>query len=152
MQVPTKSIFKHDIFRTHDKIVYHRNLFEYFLKDLYIHLGNTLLVNDALYKCYQNPLNIIFVESYEKQKNFKNLLVRIIIPYLELFHYSKFNLPIFVEDNPFGTIRNTVEDDVKYKTLFEKCIDKCNVSFYKNILKSTISSHNFPFLSLSIFG
>ncbi len=99
----------------------------------------------------KNPhFNVIFVEFYEEQK--KKKLVSTIIPYLELFHQFGFNVPIFVEDNPFGTIRNIIEDDVKYKTLFEKCINKCNVSFYKNTLKSIISSQNFPFFSFSIFG
>jgi hypothetical protein len=87
-----------------------------------------------------------FLLSPMKNKKIKKKkLVSIIIPYLELFHYARFNFPIFVENNPFGTIRNIIEDDVKYKTLFEKCSDKCNVSFYKNTLKSIISSQFFPY-------
>jgi hypothetical protein len=70
LQVPTKSISKHDTSRTHDKIVYHKNLFKYFFRDPYICLGNTLLVDDTLYECCQNlPFNVIFVESYEEQKS-----------------------------------------------------------------------------------
>jgi hypothetical protein len=35
-------------------------------------------------------------------------------------HYSGLNVPTFVEDNPFGTIISIIEDDIEYKTLFEK--------------------------------
>jgi hypothetical protein len=51
--------------------------------------------------------------------------------FTQLFHYSRLNVPTFVEDNPFGTIKHVAKDDVKYNTLFEKCTNKCNASFYK---------------------
>jgi hypothetical protein len=35
-------------------------------------------------------------------------------------HYFRLSVPTFVEDNPFGTIRSIIEDDIEYKTLFEK--------------------------------
>lgn len=36
------------------------------------------------------------------------------------FHYSRLSVPTFVEDNPFGIIKSIIEDDIEYKTLFEK--------------------------------
>jgi len=72
--------------------------------------------------------------------------------FTQLFHYSRLNVPTFVEDNPFGTIKHVTKDDVKYNTLFEKCTNKCDASFYKNTLTSIISSQHFPFLKIYIFG
>jgi hypothetical protein len=46
-----------------------KTFLNFFLKNPYIHHGNTLLVDDTLYKCYRNPpFDAIFVQSYEKQK------------------------------------------------------------------------------------
>jgi hypothetical protein len=39
--------------------------------------------------------------------------VRTFFPYLELFHYFGLNVPAFVIDNPFGTIKSFVEYDIK---------------------------------------
>ncbi len=60
---------KHDILRIHDKIIYHKKKIGFFLKYLYIQLGNTLLVDNMPYKCCKNlAFNIIFFHSYEEEK------------------------------------------------------------------------------------
>jgi hypothetical protein len=51
---------------THDKLVYHKNISNFFTRNLDTHLGNTLLVDDMPYRtCLNPPCNAIFVESYE---------------------------------------------------------------------------------------
>ncbi len=51
---------------THDKLIYHKNIFDFFPRYLDTHLGNTLLVDDTPYRnCLNPPSNAIFVESYE---------------------------------------------------------------------------------------
>jgi hypothetical protein len=50
-----------------------------------------------------------------------NYVLGTLLPYLESFHYSGFNVPTFVENYPFGAIKSFKEDDVKFWTLFEKC-------------------------------
>jgi hypothetical protein len=64
----------------------------------------------------------------------ENDIVGILLPYLKSLHYFGFNVPIYVQDNPFGVIKHVTKDDTKYITLFEKCFKMFNVSFYKNSL------------------
>jgi hypothetical protein len=107
---------------TCDTKIYHKNHSNFFLKYHNGHLGNTLLVDDMPYKTCQNPhFNVIFIEFYEDMPEEENYLLGSLLPYLKLFHYSGFNVPTFVENYPFGAIRNLKEDDVKFWTLFEKC-------------------------------
>ncbi len=87
------------------KVVYHRNLFDFFVKYLDIHLRNTLLLDETLHKTYMNPpFNLMFVESFRH----KNYLVGNVLPYLELLHYYGLSVSMFVEENPFGTIKNVL--------------------------------------------
>jgi len=51
---------------THDKTIYHENLFDFFHTYHNTQLGNTLLEDDMPYKtCLNLPFNAIFVECYE---------------------------------------------------------------------------------------
>jgi hypothetical protein len=97
----------------HDKIIYHKNLFDFFLRYLNIHLGNTLLVNDMPYKtCLNLPFNAIFVVSYEYAPKDDNYLMKTFLSYLEFIQYSRLSVPTFVELYPFGAIKRIKEDDV----------------------------------------
>jgi hypothetical protein len=69
LQFPIKLGHYHVDRLTHDKLIYHKNLFDFSPRYPNIHLGNTLLVNNTPYKTYLNPpSNAIFVESYECAK------------------------------------------------------------------------------------
>ncbi len=72
---------------THDKLIYHKNLFCFFPKYLDIHLGNTLLVDDTPYTtCLNLPFNAIFVESYEYAPKEDNYLMKTFLLYLKFLH------------------------------------------------------------------
>jgi hypothetical protein len=74
-----------------------------------------------------------------------NYLLKTFLPCLESFHYSRLNVPTFVEDYPFGTIKKFNEDNVRFWTLFEKCTMVCKANFYRNWLTFIVNSLNFPF-------
>jgi len=69
-----------------------------------------------------------------------NYFLRILLPYLKLFHYSGFSVPTFVENYPFGAIKRFKEDDVKFWMLFEKCTMAYNANFYRNQSTFVVSS------------
>ncbi len=78
----------------HDKLIYHNNLFDFYLRYHNIHLGNTLLVDDAPYRtCLNSPFNAIFVESYEYAPKEDNYSMKTLLLYLEFLHYSRLNVP-----------------------------------------------------------
>ncbi len=105
-----------------DTKIYHKNHFDIFPKYHSAHLGNTLLVEDMLHITCQNPsFNVIFIEFYEDMLKEDSYLLGTFFPHVELFHYSRFNVPTLVENYPFVAIRSFKEDDVKIWTLFEKC-------------------------------
>jgi hypothetical protein len=62
----------------------------------------------------------------------ENDIVGILLSYLKSLHYFGLNVPIYVQDNPFGAIKHVMADDIEYIMLFEKCSSKCHVRFYKN--------------------
>jgi hypothetical protein len=68
-------------------------------------------------------------------------------PYLEFFHYSRLNVPTFVELYLFDTIKSIKKDDVKFWRLFKKCAMVCSTSFYKNCSTYIISNPNILFCS-----
>lgn len=53
-----------------------------------------------------------------------------ILFYLEALQSLRLNVPTFVEDNPFNSIRHINWNDPKYKTLFAYCGGSCDVSYY----------------------
>ncbi len=86
----------------HNKLRYHKNLSDFFLRYLNIHLGNTLLVDNTPYRTYLSPpFNAIFVEFYGYAPKEDNYLMRTLFPYLEFLHYFGFSVPTFVELYPF---------------------------------------------------
>jgi hypothetical protein len=114
----------------------------------YNHVQNTLLVDDTPYKtCLNLPSNAIFVESYEYAPKKDNYLMKTLLPYLKFFHYFGLSVPTFVELYPFGAIRSIKEDDVRFRTLFEKCTMVRSTNFYKNRSTFVVSSPNIFFCS-----
>ncbi len=53
-----------------------------------------------------------------------------ILLYLEVLQFSKFSVPTFVERNPFGSVKHISPNDPQYKTNFQVCSSRCNVSYY----------------------
>ncbi len=99
----------------HDKNIYHKNLSNFFPRYPNIHLRNTLLVDNVPYRtCLNPPFNAIFVESYEYTPKEDNYLMKILLLYLEFFHYFGLNVLTFVDLNPFSAIRNIKEDGVRF--------------------------------------
>jgi hypothetical protein len=137
---------------THNELVYHKNLYEFFVRYPNTHLGNTLLVDDAPYRTYLNlPFNAIFIESYEYTPKEDNYLMKTIFPYLEFLHNSRLIVPTFVELYPFSTIRSIKEDDVKFQMSFKKCTMAYFAIFCINRLTSIESSPNILFCSFLPF-
>ncbi len=64
--------------------------------------------------CLNPPSNAIFVESYEYVLKEDNYLMKVLLPYLEFFHYIGLNVPTFVELYPFDAIRCIKENDVRF--------------------------------------
>ncbi len=69
------------------------------------------------------------MQSFISVKEKVNDLVGIILSYLKLPHYSRFCVPIYVQDNPFSAIKHVTKDDSDYNTIFEKCFSNCNANF-----------------------
>ncbi len=130
LRFPFKRYYNHVNHPTHDKIIYHKNLFYFFPRYLNIHLGNTLLVDDMPYRtCLNPPFNAIFVEFYKDLPKENNYLMKTFLLYLKSFHYTRLSVCIFVELYPFGTIRSLKEYDVRFWTLFQKCTMACCAIF-----------------------
>jgi len=91
---------------THDKLIYHNNLSNFFPRYLNPHLGNTLLVDNTPYKtCLNSPSNAVFVESYEYTPKKDNYLMKTLFLYLKFLHYSRLIVPTFMELYPFGPLK-----------------------------------------------
>lgn len=67
-----------------EKRIFHKNLSFLFSKHSYVHVGNTLLVDDTPYKSlFNGPFNAIYVKSFEKFGRDDNYLLGTILPYME---------------------------------------------------------------------
>jgi hypothetical protein len=80
------------------KPIFHKNFDVFFNKHLGIHLGNTLLINEMLYKnVFNESFNAIFLKSFDMpNKNPNDYFIFIILPYLEHFHHSRISALAFV--------------------------------------------------------
>jgi hypothetical protein len=143
LQFPIKSCYYRVDRFTHDKLIYHKNIFDFLPKYHDIHFGNTLLVDDMPYKTYLNPpSNAIFVESYEYMPKEDNYLMKTLLPYLEFLQYSRLSVPTFVEFYSFSTIRSIKDDDGRFWMLFAKCTMVYSTNFCRNCSTSLVSSPN----------
>jgi len=104
----------------HDKLIYHKNLFDFFPWYPNIHLGNTLFVDNTPYITYLNPSVNAIIEFYEYAPKEDNYLTKIFLSYLKFLHNYGLNVPTFMELYPFNAIRSIKENNVKFQTLFEK--------------------------------
>ncbi len=88
-----------------DKPIFHKNLDVFFFTFIYIHIGNMLLVDDTPYKNMFNGLyNAIFLESFNDLHGEDRYLLGFVLPYLENLHSFEYDVPTFVEHNPFSKI------------------------------------------------
>ncbi len=102
VQFPIKVGHYHVDCLIHNKLIYHKNLSNFFLRYFNIHLGNTLLVDNTPYRTYLSlPFNAMFVESYGYAPKEDNYLMTTLLPYLEFLHYFGLSVPTFVELYPF---------------------------------------------------
>jgi hypothetical protein len=89
----------------------------------YIHVGNTLLVNNNPYKNMFNGFyNAIFLESFDSLRGEDNYLLGNILLYLKSLHFLRYGVCTYVEHNPFGHIKCINQNDLgQFKMLFVKC-------------------------------
>ncbi len=97
--------------------------------------------------CLNPPFNAIFIESNEYVPKEDIYLMKTLFPYLKFLHNPKFSVPTFMEFYPFGTIRNIMEDDVRFWTMFKKCTMACFANFCRNHSTSIVSNPNIIFCS-----
>jgi hypothetical protein len=82
-----------------------------------------LLVDDAPYKnMFNGPYSAIFLESFDGCRGEDQCLLGSILPYLENLQLSRYDVPTFVEHNPFGRISCIDRNNLGlFKMLFLKC-------------------------------
>jgi len=97
-----------------------------------------------------SPLVSFLFQSYEEEIVKKYYLVYIVLPHLESLHSSRLSVTIFVEHNPFCVINSSIEVDVKYVMLFEKCSNECSIQFCSH--KWTSKTKNNFILTSSILS
>jgi len=74
-----------------DKPIFHKNIHVFFSKYHDIHVGNTLLVDDTLYKSmFNEPFNAIFLQSFHNSNKDNTYLLWVILLYLKPFHCFEF--------------------------------------------------------------
>jgi hypothetical protein len=89
-----------------DKAIFHKNLDILFSPYPYTHAGNTLLVNNMPYKnMFNGPYSAIFLDSFDGCCGEDQYLLGCVFLYLENLHSFGYNVPTFVEHNPFGRVK-----------------------------------------------
>ncbi len=95
-----------------NKPIFHKNLDVFFSTYPYIHVNNTLLIDDTPYKSmFNNSHSAIFLESFSSLDGEDQYLLGFVLFYLENFHLSEYIIHTFVEHNPFGGIRCIDQDN-----------------------------------------
>ncbi len=118
-----------------EKLVFHKNIEDFFHLFHGTTLENTLLVDDMPHKSMFNPpFSAIFFDTFYGSHVDGNYLLKNVFPYLESLHSSRMRVYKFVELNPFGSIANVLLDDVRYAKL-NACCFKCD-EFFCNKVKS----------------
>jgi hypothetical protein len=128
--------FKNDHFllKKLDKLVFHKNLKNFFYFFPSVTFENTLLVDDMFHKSMFNPLyNAIFFKIFYGSHTNDNHLFHIILIYLESLHFYRMWVYKFVELNPFGNITDMALGDPRYEKLNVRCSAKCNETFYSKV-------------------
>ncbi len=113
-----------------DKVVFHKNLKDFFHLFYGTPFENTLLIDNTFHKSMFNPpCSAIFFETFYKSPTDGNYLLNTILPYLESLHLSRMQVYKFVELNPFGSIIDVLPGDSRYEKLNVHCSTKCNEIF-----------------------
>jgi hypothetical protein len=103
-----------------------------------MHASNMLFINNMPYKSLFNGLfNAIFLKSFVNfcGDDHLNLLGTILL-YLESLQFFGYDVPTFVQLNPFGSIKCINCDDPKqYEILFVECNNVCKPSYY-NVMQT----------------
>jgi len=118
-----------------DKLIFHKNLDIFFSMFPYIHVGNTLLLDNTPYKSMFNcSYHAIFLELFNSFHGDNQYLLGFILPYLENLHLSRYGVLIFLEDNPFGRIKCINPNNPRlFKMLFMKCSPTCQPIFCNSV-------------------
>jgi len=104
------------------------------------------IIDNTPYITYLNPsFNAIFVEFYEYAPKEDNYLTKKFLSYLKFLHNYGLNVLTFVELYPFNAIKSIKENNVKFRTLFEKCTMAYSTSLCKNCFTFIVSSPNIFF-------
>jgi hypothetical protein len=110
-----------------EKLVFHKNIEDFFRLFHGIALESTLLVDDMPHKSMFNlPFSPIFFDTIYGSHIDRNYLLKSVFPYLESLHSSRMQVYKFVELNPFGSIVNVLLDDIRYAKLNACCFVKCD--------------------------
>jgi hypothetical protein len=89
-----------------DKPIFHKNLDILIYAYPYIHVGNTFLIDNTPYKnMFNDPYNDIFLDSFDGRCGENHYLLGSVFLYFENLHSFGYDIPTFVEHNPFGRIR-----------------------------------------------
>ncbi len=127
---------RNDHFLLHkpNKLVFHKNLFDFFVQFPSTMFKNTLLIDDMFHKSLFNlPFSAIKKKTFYKSHSDANYLFQIVLPYLESLHSSGMRVYKFVELNHFGSITNVLPDDPKYAKLITLCSIECDETFYNKV-------------------
>ncbi len=118
-----------------DKPIFHKNLDIFFSTYPYTHPGNTLFVNNTPHKnMFNGPYSAIFLDSFDDRCGEDQYLSGSVIFYLENLDLSEYNVPTFVEHNPFGRIRCIDQDNLGlFKMLFVKWSQTWQPTFCNNV-------------------
>ncbi len=128
--------FKNDHFLSEksNKLVFHKNLKDFFCLFPSRTFENTLLVDDTLQKnMFNPPCNAIFFETFYRSPIENNFLFGIVFPYLELSHSFGIWVYKFVELNPFDSIMDMHRNDPRYEKLNGRCSTKYNETFCNKV-------------------
>jgi hypothetical protein len=113
-----------------EKLVFHKNIEDFFHLLHGTAFENTLLIDDTLHKnMFNPPFSAIFFDTFYKSHIDDNYLLKSVIPYLESLHSSRMRVYNFVELNPFGSIANVLLDDLQYAKLNVCCFAICDEFF-----------------------
>jgi hypothetical protein len=79
---------------------------------------------------FNNLYNAVFLESFDGLRGEDQYLLGFVFPYLENLHSFRYDVPTFVEHNPFGRNRYIDRDNPGlFKMLFVKCNQTYNPLF-----------------------
>jgi hypothetical protein len=126
----------HFLFEKLDKLIFHKNVENFFHLFPGTSFENTLLVDDTPPKGMFNPcFNVIFFDTFCGSNTNSNYLFGMVFPYLESLYSSRMHVYKLVELHTFDTITNVLPNEPRYEKLDACCSIKCDET-YCNKMKS----------------